>query len=106
MKQRIAIVVFLSAVLAGTGALVACPVQQNQPKQQAKAHKPTKGCVDFSGLPQLSATIVGIEPLPARKVTPPANPDDKPYNGPTLGLTKPDPGVKPIPTFGYHWSLD
>jgi hypothetical protein len=106
MKQSIAAAVFVSVVLAGVGALAACPAQQNHPTPQAKARMPANGCVDFGSLPQLSATIIANEPLPARKVTPPVNPDDKPYNGPTLGLTKPDPGVKPIPTFGYHWSLD
>jgi len=31
---------------------------------------------------------------------------DQPYTGPKVGLTKPEPGVKPAPTVGYHWSLD
>lgn len=106
MKQRIAAAVFLSVVLAGAGALAACPAPQDHPKPQAKVRKSANGCIDFNSLPQLSATIIANEPLPARKVAPPVNPDDKPYNGPTLGVTKPDPGVRPIPTLGYHWSLD
>ena len=106
MKQHLAVAIFLSVGIVGTGALAACPAPPNQPKPLAKAHKPTTGCIDFNGLPQISATIVGVEPLPARKVAPPVNPDDKPYNGPTLSLTKPDPGVRPTPTVGYHWSLD
>jgi len=106
MKQRIAAAVFVSVVLAAMSALAACPAPQNHPKPQPKTHKPANGCVDFGSLPQLSATIIANEPFPARKVAPPVKLDDKPYNGPTLGLTKPDPGVRPIPTFGYHWSLD
>ena len=106
MKQRIAAAVFVSAVLVAGGALAGCPAPPIHPKPQAKMHKPPNGCVDFNSLSQLSATIVANEPLPAHKVAPPVNPDDNPYNGPTLGLTKPDPGVRPTPTFGYHWSLD
>ena len=106
MKQRIAFAVFLGAVLACTGAFADCPAPPNHPKLQAKPHKTAFGCIDLNGLPQISANIIAIEPLPARKAAAPANLDDKPYNGPTVGLTKPDPGVKPTPTVGYHWSLD
>lgn len=106
MKQHLAVAILLSAGLAGTGALAACPVPPNQQKLPAKTHKPATGCIDFNGLPQISATIVGVEPLSAHKVATPVNPDDKPYNGPTLNLTKPEPGVRPTPTVGYHWSLD
>jgi hypothetical protein len=106
MKLRIAFAVLLGAVLASTGARAACPVSPAPAKPHVKAHKPPSGCVDLNGLPQISANIVAIEKLPAPKAGAPANLDDKPYNGPTLGLTKPDPGVRPTPTVGYHWSLD
>lgn len=106
MRQRTAFAVLLGAMLASTGALGACPAAPVHPKPHVKAHKPPSGCVDLNGLPQISANIVAIEPLPARKAGAPANLDDQPYNGPTIGLTKPDPGVRPTPTVGYHWSLD
>jgi len=57
-------------------------------------------------LPQISANIAAVERVPASKLAAPVTLDDKSYTGPSLGLTKPDPGVKPIPTVGYHWSLD
>jgi hypothetical protein len=106
MRQPIAFAALLGAVLISTGAIAACPVQPANPKANAKPHKPPSGCVNLDGLPQISASVVAVEPLPARKAPTPYNLDNKPYNGPTLGLTKPDPGVKPTPTVGYRWSLD
>jgi hypothetical protein len=106
MRQRIAIAVLLGLVLASVGALAACPAPPSHQKPAAKAQKPAAGCFDLNGLPQISANIVAIEPLPAPKRATPFDLGDKPYTGPSLGLTKPDPGVKPAPTVGYHWSLD
>jgi hypothetical protein len=106
MDQRIAFAVFMVAALTGAGATVACPVQPAHPKTHVKAHKTPEGCVDLNGLPQISANIVAVEPLPAPKAAAPVDLGDKPYTGPALGLTKPDPGVRPTPTVGYHWSLD
>ena len=106
MKQPIALAVFLGAVLIGTSAIAACPVQPANPKTNTKAHKPPSGCVNLNGLPQISANVVAADPLPARKALTPFDAGDKPYNGPTLSLTKPDPGTRPVPTVGYRWSLD
>ena len=106
MRQRIAFAVLLSAVLASTGALAACPAPKTHPKPHEKAQKPLSSCLNFNDLPQISADIVAIEPLPAPKPATPFDLGDKPYTGPSLGLTKPEPGVKPTPTFGYHWSMD
>jgi len=106
MRHRIGFAVSLSAVLISTAAVAACPVQPSHPKTQTKAQKPSDNCVNLSGLPQISANVIAIEPLPARKTPGPVDLGDKPYNGPSLGLTKPEPGVKPVPTVGYHWSLD
>ena len=106
MRQRIAFAVLLGAVLASTGALAACPAPPTHPKPHEKAQKPLNGCVDFNALPQISANIAAIEPPPPPKRATPFDLGDKPYTGPSLGLTKPEPGVKPTPTFGYHWSLD
>ncbi|HEV2186912.1 MAG TPA: hypothetical protein VGR70_06875 [Stellaceae bacterium] len=106
MRQRIAFAVLLGAVLVSTGAFAACPAPATHPKPHQKAQKPLNGCVDLNSLPQISANIVAIEPLPARKPATPFDLGDRPYTGPSLGLTKPEPGVKPTPTFGYHWSLD
>ena len=101
-QQRIAFAVSLSAVLVSTGALAACPA----PSAHAKAHKTPAGCLDLSALPQISANIVATQPIQAPKAAAPVNLDDQPYTGPKVGLTKPEPGVKPTPTVGYHWSLD
>ena len=110
MKQRIAFAVYVGAILAGAGAFAACPPQPVQPKDHhTKVHKPSNDCVDFNALPQISEHIVAAEPAPAPvKATPsaPADLDHPAYNGPTLGLSKSDPGVRPTPTVGYKWSLD
>jgi hypothetical protein len=106
MKQPIAFAVCLGVVLISTGAIAACPAQSATPKTNTKVHKPPSGCVNLNGLPQISANVVAVEPLPVRKAPTPFDLGDKPYNGPTLSLTKPDPGTKPIPTVGYRWSLD
>ena len=108
MGQGIAFAVVAAAILASTAAVAACPAPQ--PKDHhAKAHKPSNDCVDFDTLPQISEHIVAAEPgaAPAKAapVAPPL-PDNPAYNGPTLGLSKPDPGVRPAPTVGYKWSLD
>jgi hypothetical protein len=117
MKHRIAFAVFAGAVLASTGALAACPAPQNPPaKEHAKAHKAAGDCVDFNGVPQISAQIVAGEPAAAPAKAPndtapadpakPGSPAGLTVGGLAVGLTKPDPGVKPTPTVGYHWSLD
>jgi hypothetical protein len=107
---RIAFAVFIGAVLAGTGTYAACPPNPAKPtlpkSHHAKPRSPADNCVNLSTLPQISNTIVTAEPAPA--VTAPAHNDPAvpKYEGPTLGLTKPDPGVRAIPTIGYHWSLE
>jgi hypothetical protein len=110
MRQRIAFAVVVGAILASTGVFAACPAQPVQPKApHAKVHKPGNDCVDFNALPQISEHIVAAEPASAPvKATPavPLLPDNPVYNGPTLGLSKPEPGVRPAPTVGYKWSLD
>ena len=106
MRQPIAFAVFVGVALASSGAVAMCPVQPAHPKPHVKAQKPPTDCVDLNGLPQISANIVAIEHPPAPKAAAPVDLGDKPYTGPSLGLTKPDPGVKPTPTVGFHWSLD
>jgi hypothetical protein len=110
MRQRIPLAVFFGAILASAGVFAACPAQPVQPKDpHAKVHKQSDDCVDFNALPQISEHIVAAEPssVPV-KTTPEAPPvsDDPAYNGPTLGLSKPNPGIRPAPTVGYKWSLD
>jgi hypothetical protein len=119
MRQRIAIAVFAAAAIAAYGAHAACPGQplphQKDAKEHAKGPKPANGCVDLNGVPQISQGIVAAERVPpavaagqALAKTPVAavGPDLPPDPGIRVGLTKLDPGVKPVPTVGYHWSLD
>jgi hypothetical protein len=106
MRSHIAFAVFLGAALVSAGAIAVCPAPAAHPKTNVKPGKTPQGCVDLNGLPQISANIAAIEPLPAPKHPTPFDLGDKPYTGPSLGLTKPDPGVKPVPTVGYRWSLD
>jgi hypothetical protein len=103
---RIAFAVFTGAMLFAGMAQAACTV--NPPNtQQAKKHPPADNCLNLTAVPQISAGVVAAEPAPAPKAPSYTLPTDSgPYQGPTLGLSKPDPGVKPIPTVGYHWSLE
>ena len=106
MTQRIAFAVFIGLALASAGASAACPTQH--PKTQtppAKPHAKTDNCVDFGAVPQISSQVVEREPIAPVAKTPYTLPTSAPYEGPTLGMTKPDPGVRPTPTIGYHWSL-
>jgi hypothetical protein len=105
---RIAFAVFMSATLFTGMAQAACAVNPRATNtQQTKKHPPADNCLNLTAVPQISAGVVAAEPAPAVKApsyTPPA--DGGTYQGPTLGMSKPDPGVKPIPTVGYHWSLE
>jgi len=74
--------------------------------RQAKKHPPADNCLNLTAVPQISAGVVAAEPAPAVKQPGYTAPTESPYQGPTLGMSKPDPGVKPIPTVGYHWSLE
>lgn len=105
MKPRIAIAVFASVALAAGGAVATCPPQPNKvhaDKSRARTH----GCVDLNVVPQIGAQIVAREPAP--KKPPPSYAPAAPtrYEGPTVGLTKPEPGVRPAPTIGYKWNLE
>jgi hypothetical protein len=102
---RIAFAVFATITLSGAGALAACPVVSSK-AHSAKTHTQATNCVNLSAVPQISAQVVAGEPAPP-VVKAPAYADPTPagYEGPTLGLTKPDPGVRPAPTIGYHWQL-
>jgi hypothetical protein len=101
---RVAFAVFISAALAGGSAMAACP--DSQKVHQSKKHPQTDTCVNLTGVPQISADVVAAEPAPAAKVPTYTEPTPAKYEGPTLGMSKPDPGVKPVPTVGYHWSLE
>jgi hypothetical protein len=107
---RIAFAVFIGTFLAGGSAIAACA--NNQPSNShAKQHPPkaqstSDYCLDLNAVPQISANVVATEPAPAVKQPSYSLPTSGPYEGPTLGVTKPDPGMKlPAPTIGYHWQL-
>jgi len=120
MRQGIAFAVFAGVIIAATGAGAACPMPPPGPaptKPHAKPRKPDPNCVNLSGLPQISEHIVAAEPgsLPATvkptvtdlsAPTPSSASNSLTVGGLAVGLTKPDPGVRPVPTVGYHWSLD
>jgi hypothetical protein len=109
MIPRIAFAVSIAMMLAGGGAVAACPdTPKTDPAKthSAKTRAKTDNCVDFDAVPQISAHIVANEPAPPVKAPSYEAPATKAYEGPTLGMTKPDPGVKPTPTVGYHWSLE
>jgi hypothetical protein len=117
MRQCVAFAAFAGALMMAAGAFAACPAPPAQPthtKDHAKLRKPEPGCVDLNGLPQISEHIVAAEPTapiktwapePAAPGSPTAS-NSLNLGGLAVGLTKPDPGVRPTPTVGYHWSLD
>lgn len=105
---RIAFAVFVGLVLAASGALAACPsvpVKPHTAKERAQAERCAHQ-VNLGGVPEISSDIVAGEPAPAVKAPSYAVPKPGPYEGPTLSLVKPEPGVWPVPTVGYHWSLE
>jgi hypothetical protein len=111
MVRRIAFAVLISVALAGAGgALAACP--PNNPKTAKHHHPKTRptpapdGCVNLNTVPQISENIVATERTPQATKPGYTPPPETKYEGPTLGLSKPDPAVKPIPTVGYHWALE
>jgi hypothetical protein len=104
---RIAFAVFLSLSLAGSAALAGCP---NPSKAHtAKARAEAQNCasrVNLGAVPAISANVVANEPAPMVKSPTYTDPKPLPYEGPTLGMSKPDPGVRAVPTVGYKWSLE
>jgi hypothetical protein len=73
------------------------------PRQKTNA--PSDPCIDFSAVPQISANVVATTPAPGAK-QPTYSLPTVGYEGPTLGLTKPDPAHLPTPTIGYKWRLE
>ncbi len=105
---RIAFAVFVGLAFAGSAALAACPLNPSK-AQTAKARAAAQNCanrVNLGAVPAISANVVASEPAPIVKPPTYADPKPAPYEGPTLGMSKPDPGVRPVPTVGYHWSLE
>jgi uncharacterized protein YggE len=105
---RIAFAVFMSFVLGASAALAACPplpAKAQTAKQRAQATHCAAG-VNLGAVPAISANVVASEPAPAARAPTYADPAPAAYEGPTLGMSKPDPGVRPVPTVGYHWSLE
>jgi hypothetical protein len=103
---RIAFAASMSVALAGGSAMDACPSDAKLKANITKKHMPDENCVNLSEVPQISAGIVASEPAPAAPKAPAyMDPTAAKYEGPTLGMVKPDPGVKAVPTIGYKWSL-
>jgi len=103
---RIAFAVFACIALADAGMAFAdcrtAPVTGHPSKKQVQS----AGCVNLSGVSEITAGVVAAEPAPAVNRQGYSPPTQGGYEGPTLGLTKPDPGVRPVPTVGYHWRLE
>jgi hypothetical protein len=107
---RIAFAVFIGTFLVGGNAIAAClpnsPANSPNKTRTTKARTPSDYCIDLNAVPQISANIVATEPAPAVKPPTYSVPTTGPYEGPTLGMAKPDPAMKlPAPTIGYHWQL-
>jgi hypothetical protein len=105
---RIVFAVSVSVAVASSAALAACPSTHQKP-QTAKARAQAENCanhVNLGAVSAISAGIVNSEPTPAAGAPAYTPPTQNAYEGPTLNLTKPEPGVRPVPTVGYHWSLE
>lgn len=104
--MRVAFAVFACAASAFAGTATAdcpaAPVTGHHTKSQVQS----TNCVNLSAVPQITAGVVAAEPTPVVKRQGYSLPTQGGYEGPTLGLTKPDPGVRPVPTVGYHWTLE
>jgi uncharacterized protein YggE len=108
MIPRIAFAVFVSLTLTSSAALAVCPSTPSK-AHTAKARAEALACanrVNLGAVPAISANVVASEPAPVVKAPTYADPKAAPYEGPTLGMSKPDPGVRPVPTVGYHWLLE
>jgi hypothetical protein len=90
MQTRLSAATIGVILLAGSGALAACPPGQ------------TRNCVNFDLVPEISQQIVSEEPTAASPKAGARAKDDKPYTGPTVGIA---PGVRRAPTVGYRWAL-
>lgn len=90
MRTRLSAATITAVLLAGSGALAACPPGQ------------TRNCVNFDLVPQISEQIVAQEPGAAGPKAGPRAKADTPYTGPTVGIA---PGVRRAPTLGYRWAL-
>ena len=101
----IAFAVFIGTAAASAGAVAACPLDHAK-THSTKARAQAENCVNLSTVPQISATIVAAEPAPVAKPPSYSAPTPARYEGPILGMSKPDPAVRPVPTIGYHWSLE
>jgi hypothetical protein len=120
MRLGIAFAVFAGAVLTASAVLAACPAPPTpsvHAKPRPKPHQSADKCFDLNELPQISQHIIAAERgLTPAKTAPDAAPptvaDPSParnsldLGGLAVGLTKPDPAVRPTPTVGYHWSLE
>lgn len=106
MKRGIAFAVFGSTMLTAMSAFAACPAGAPKTHHLQRYKASPHNCVDLTAVPQISAQVVGTGAGPAPKTPAYVPPAATPYEGPTLGLTKTDPGVRPAPTIGYHWSLE
>jgi hypothetical protein len=107
---RIVFAVFIGTFLAGGNAIAACtnapPSNSHTKPRPTKPPSASDYCLDLNAVPQISANVVATEPAPTAKQPTYSLPTEGPYEGPTLGVTKPDPGMKlPAPTVGYHWQL-
>ncbi len=106
---RLAFAVFISTALASASAFAACPDGQPLDSQasghRAKKHPQADSCVNLNTLPQISAQGVAAEPAPIAKAPGYTPPTPTAYEGPTLGMSKPEPAVRAVPTVGYKWSL-
>jgi hypothetical protein len=102
-----AVVLFMSAAFIGTDAYGACPPDSAKPQSNVAKGTPTKrDCLNLNSLPQISDNVASAK-APGAKARPVyVPPSEQKYEGPTLGLTKPEPGVKPVPVIGYRWSLE
>jgi hypothetical protein len=111
---RIAFTVFIGTFLLGGSAIAACSDDQlsnsHVKAHQAKTRAPSN-CLDLNAVPQISANIATAGPASSVKQPTYGLQTATPYEGPTLGVTKPDPGIAPVtkpqpaPTIGYRWQI-
>lgn len=91
MRAGISAAIAAASILVGGSAWGACPPGSS------------KNCVNLDSLPQISQEIVASERISTKPKTAPVTEPDKPYTGPTVGVSS---MARRAPTVGYRWSID
>ena len=101
MIARLALAVSATILLAAGSAYGGCNAAPE--KNPHKGRKPQDCVINFSAVPEISKKIVSEEQQQPVAKPSFAEPENKPYTGPTVGVSS---MVRRAPEVGYKWSLN